>query len=64
MPMTTVIQEYITTTLPMMVNTLMQLVSTVIQRLLSDNTNDSARTQEVTLPKFIVSTSDDFVNSN
>jgi len=48
----------------MMVNTLMQLVSTVIQRLLSDNTNDSARTQEVTLPKFIVSTSDDFVNSN
>jgi len=55
-----VIQEYITTTLPMMVNTLMQLVSTVIRKLLGDNSDDAAQMQKVTLPKFIVRTTDDF----
>jgi len=53
-----VIQEYITTTLPMMVNTLMRLVSIMLQRLLGDNPDDTAQMQKVTLPQFIVRTDD------
>jgi len=52
--MMTSAQEYISTTLPMLVNTLMQLVSTVLHSLVNvDNTSDVAR--QVTLPKFTVS---------
>ena len=42
----------------MMVNTLMRLVSTMLQRLLGDNTDDTAQMQKVTLPQFIVRTDD------
>jgi len=46
-----VMQEYISTTLPMMVNTLLHLVSTV----LGDSPDDAAPTQTITLPIFTVS---------
>ena len=42
----------------MMVNTLMRLVSTMLQRLLGDNPDDTAQLQKVTLPQFIVRTVD------
>jgi len=52
-------QEYISTTLPMMVNSLMQLVSAVIQKLICENNADdahSAKTDNVTVQKFTVRT--------
>jgi len=58
MLMVTVTQEYVSTTLPMLVNALMQLVTTVIQRLISDNPDDADQMQKVTLSKFIVRTTD------
>ena len=39
----------------MLVNTLMQMVSVVIHRLIGDNSDDAAHLEIVTLPKFIVS---------
>ena len=44
----------------MMVNSLMQLVTTLIRRLIEDKLDDSQQMQKVTLEKFIVSqTTDD-----
>ena len=49
-----VTQEYVSTTLPMMANTMMQMVSIVINYLLGDDPDDATQLQKVTLPKFIV----------
>jgi len=55
-----VMQEYISTTLPMMVNTLMQMISIVMRRLIGDDADDATQLQKVTLVKFTVRTSDEF----
>ena len=57
MTLMSTIQEYISTTFPMLVNTLMQLVSTVVQRLVAVYPDDASQTQTLTLSKFIVRTS-------
>ena len=57
MTLMSTIQEYISTTFPMLVNTLMQLVSTVVQRLAAVHPGDASQTQTLTLSKFIVRTS-------
>jgi len=49
-------QEYVSTSQPMLTNSLMQLVSTLIQKMSDGNPDDATQLAKVTLSKFIVST--------